>query len=58
MRHSAATLALAAGVPLKNVSDLLGHSSIRLTSDSYAHLTSAALVEHVDTLGRVLEGPK
>ncbi|WP_433335037.1 site-specific integrase [Spirillospora sp. CA-294931] len=35
LRHGAATLALAAGVELKVVQEMLGHSSIVLTADTY-----------------------
>lgn len=38
LRHTAATLLLQAGVDIKIVSQLLGHSSIALTADTYAHL--------------------
>jgi len=38
LRHSAATVLLAAGVPLKVVSELLGHSSVAITVDIYAHV--------------------
>jgi integrase len=37
LRHSAATNALAQGIPLEDVKQMLGHSSIRLTSDTYSH---------------------
>jgi hypothetical protein len=40
LRHGAATLALAAGVDLRTVQDMLGHSSIVLTADTL-HLGSA-----------------
>ena len=35
LRHGAATIALAAGTDMKVVQDMLGHSSITLTSDTY-----------------------
>lgn len=39
LRHTYATLALQAGVPLKVVSENLGHSSIAITADTYSHVT-------------------
>lgn len=38
LRHSAASIMLAQGVSLHTIKDVLGHSSIRVTSDFYAHL--------------------
>lgn len=38
LRHSAASLMLAQGVPVEVVSRVLGHASIRITVDTYAHL--------------------
>jgi integrase len=38
LRHSAASLLIAAGVELVHVSQLLGHSELRVTADLYAHL--------------------
>jgi integrase len=38
LRHTAATLALTAGVPAKVVSELLGHASSAFTLDVYAHV--------------------
>lgn len=38
LRHSAATLALQAGVAPKVVSEMLGHSSVAFTLDTYAHV--------------------
>lgn len=40
LRHGHATLLLEAGVPLKVVSERLGHSSIQLTADTYSHVSS------------------
>ncbi len=39
LRHTHATLALSAGVPIKVVSDRLGHSTAVLTLDTYSHVT-------------------
>ena len=41
LRHIAATLALMQGVPPKVVSDMLGHSTVGLTLDTYSHLLPA-----------------
>jgi integrase len=38
LRHSFATAGLASGVPIKVISDRLGHSSIRITGDIYSHV--------------------
>ena len=38
LRHSAATIALAAGVSAKVVSEQLGHASTAFTLDTYAHV--------------------
>ncbi len=38
LRHGRASLLLAAGVDLAIVSKMLGHSSITITADTYAHL--------------------
>lgn len=38
LRHGAASLQLAAGVPLAVVSQRLGHSTVTLTADTYSHL--------------------
>jgi integrase len=39
LRHTHSTLLLEAGVPLKVVQERLGHSSIAITADIYAHVT-------------------
>jgi integrase len=41
MRHTAATILLAKGVHVKLVSEMLGHSTIVLTLDTYSHLIPA-----------------
>jgi integrase len=56
LRHTAATLMLAAGVPLKVVSEALGHSSIVVTADIYAHVTPDLRREAADAMDRALGG--
>ncbi len=41
LRHTSASLALAAGVPMRVVSDRLGHSSTVITADLYTHVSPA-----------------
>lgn len=38
LRHSAASILFAQGLQMKDISEVLGHSSIRITADVYAHL--------------------
>ena len=38
LRHGSASLMLREGVPLKMIQELLGHSSIAVTSGFYTHL--------------------
>ena len=41
LRHTAASLALQAGVPLKVVSEQLGHGSLAITADTYISVLPA-----------------
>jgi integrase len=54
LRHTAASLMLGGGVPLKVVSETLGHSSIAITADVYAHVTPELRREAADALDRAL----
>jgi integrase len=54
LRHSAASLMLAQGVKLHVVSQVLGHSSIRMTSDVYGHLLEPDREEAALAMGAVL----
>jgi integrase len=51
LRHSAASLLSAAGVPLEEVADVLGHTSTRVTSATYRHRTTPT----VDAAARPME---
>jgi integrase len=39
LRHSAASVMLSAGVPLKVVSEVFGHASVAITGDIYGHVS-------------------
>jgi len=54
LRHSAATAWLEAGVHIKQVSDLLGHSSVAITGDVYGHGSDQSARAAVDGLSGVL----
>lgn len=60
LRHSAASLLSAAGVPLEEVADVLGHVSTRVTSSTYRHRTTSmvdAAAAPMDRLFGPPEGP-
>jgi integrase len=54
LRHSNASLALEAGVPLKVVSERLGHSTTHFTADVYMHVTRTASRAAADAIGNLL----
>ena len=60
LRHSAASLLIAEGVELVEVSQLLGHRELRVTADLYAHLqkqTAAKAARRMDGLLTVAATP-
>jgi len=56
LRHSAASLALAAGIDLKTVSTNLGHAGISITADRYSHVLPAAAREAAAKVAAVVDG--
>lgn len=56
LRHFCASLLLAQGVPLKVVSDILGHSQIGITADLYTHVLPSLRKEAIDLMGSILSG--
>jgi integrase len=56
LRHSAASLMLAQGIPLRSIQDILGHSSITLTANLYAHVGEKLRREAADAMDTVLAG--
>ena len=56
LRHTHATLLLEAGVPVKVVSERLGHASIQLTLDTYAHVLPSMDADAVERFERHVWG--
>jgi integrase len=56
LRHSAATALLAAGVPIKVVSEQLGHSTITITADRYAGVVPSQRREASEAMERAIGG--
>ena len=54
LRHTAASLAAASGYSLHEVKEMLGHSTIKTTSDLYLHLFSDTQREKADALGGLM----
>ena len=55
-RHTAATLLLEAGIPVKVVSERLGHSTTSITADIYQHVAPHMQEEAANKLGAMLLG--
>ncbi len=55
LRHLAATLMIASGVPLAVASKMLRHSQVGITADLYGHLTREASHAAADGLAAVLD---
>ncbi len=56
LRHTWATLALAAGVDVKIVSERLGHASAKITWDIYQHVTPTMQADAAETVARLIFG--
>ena len=54
LRHSAASLLLAQNVNPRTVMEILGHSRISMTLDTYSHVMPAAMREAADKISAVL----
>ncbi|GAB3494011.1 site-specific integrase [Amycolatopsis cihanbeyliensis] len=54
LRHGAATLALAGGAEMKTVQDMLGHSSITITSDVYTSVLPDVAREAAEAAARLI----
>jgi hypothetical protein len=58
LRHTAATLTVAAGVSVKAISDQLGHASISFTLERYSHVLPSIQDEAMAKVERMLLGSR
>jgi len=56
LRHTHASVALAAGVDLKVVSERLGHSQISITADLYTHVSRGVSQAAADKIAGAMRG--
>jgi integrase len=56
LRHTCATLLLSKGVHAKVVSDLLGHSTIAITLDTYSHVLPPMQRQAAEAMAGILDG--
>jgi integrase len=54
LRRSAGSFLFAKGVPMKNISALLGHSSTRITEELYVHLLEDAKLASAELMEKAL----
>jgi integrase len=54
LRHTAASLLIAQGVPARVVMGILGHSQIALTMNTYSHVAPEVSREAADRMAQVL----
>lgn len=54
LRHSCASLLLAQGVPMRVVMEVLGHSTITLTANTYSHVLPSLLDDAATAMDRAL----
>jgi integrase len=55
LRHSCASILLAQGVPVRDVAEILGHSDVRLTLGTYAHVIEAGRDRAAGVMDRMLQ---
>jgi integrase len=56
LRHTHATLGLAAGVPPKVMQERLGHASVQITLDLYSHVVPGMQADAAARIGALLRG--
>jgi integrase len=56
LRHTAATFLLAQGVDARTIMEMLGHSQISLTLDTYSHVLPSLQRDAAERMNRLLIG--
>jgi len=56
LRHSAATILLSMGIHPKVVQELLGHSNISMTMNTYSHVLPAMQQEAMEKMNKLFGG--
>jgi integrase len=58
LRHAAATFLIAQGLPLRLVMEVLGHSTIALTANTYGHIERGMMAEAASQMDTLLTAEK
>ena len=58
LRHTHATLLIKEGVPVKVVSERLGHASVAFTMQVYQHVLPGMQADAAATFGEIVFGPR
>lgn len=58
LRHTWASVALQAGVPLKVVSERLGHATSAVTADIYSHVSPGMRTDAAERVASLIFGPQ
>lgn len=58
LRHAAATFLIAQGLPLRIVMEVLGHSTIALTANTYGHIGRGMVADAASRMDALLTGEK
>jgi len=54
LRHGCATFMMAAGIPARTIMEVLGHSEIGVTMNTYRHVLAQLREDAADAIDRVL----
>ncbi len=57
MRHSCASILAAAGIPIQDIADVLGHATLRMISEVYRHRIVASAAGAVGPMERLFPNP-